>query len=147
MQLHRGGSLDPSVLFLCPDLEKHLSKYHVFGKCIFFQYFLTQTVTSVNMLTSKAIYQYTLKENPNSIKEDQPSLSHEVAFLLASLLQLSVSEIHGCYPGSQSHIYFVFKKLSKRTENGLPVNISTAVCGKWHIVVCIQIQAIVQQTK
>lgn len=31
----------PSVLFLYPDLEKHLSKYHVFGKYIFFQYFLT----------------------------------------------------------------------------------------------------------
>lgn len=52
-----------------------------------------------------------------------------MACLLAILLQLSVSEIHGCYSGSQSHIYVVFKKLSKRTENGLPVNISTAVCG------------------
>lgn len=88
-----------------------------------------------------------MKENPNSIKEDYLSLSHEVAFLLASLLQLSVSEIHGCYPGSQTHIYVVFKTLSERTENGLPVIISTALCGKWHIVVCIQIQAIVHQTK
>lgn len=47
---------DPSVLFLFPDLEKHLSKYHVFGKYTFFQYFLTWTVTSVNILASKAIY-------------------------------------------------------------------------------------------